>query len=455
MRTPHFSWIACLISALGVLAVSAAPASARRSVTIANDGLGDVIVLAPDGQPDRFAVAISDGDGLTPKFVALAESIADRGAAVALIDLATVRARFTQTKSDECLYPFGDVENLARNAQRKLGTASWRWPLLLGVGEGGTLAYLILAQAPDNTSGGAISLGFEPRFKSIRPLCPGAPTAAQAGEMVTYKPMDDVPGRWTLIVPEQPTEAVTTFLDAAEGSKIETIAGADGLRFEAAIKGLFELPPQRPSSLSDLPLIELPAAGQTDALLILISGDGGWRDIDRQIGEYIAGAGGVSVVGIDSFSYFWDRKDPKQIAADLDRIADFYVDKWKVKSVGLGGYSFGADVIPLAWPLLSRDGQARTKLIVLLGLEPTADLQVSVTGLLGIADANDIPLSPHLSALPKEKVLCFYGADEAGDNDTACTAKELDGATRVMRPGGHHFDGNYAAVAQAIVDRLR
>jgi type IV secretory pathway VirJ component len=48
-------------------------------------------------------------------------------------------------------------------------------------------------------------------------------------------------------------------------------------------------------------------------------------------------------------------------------------------------------------------------------------------------------------------IQCFYGADE---DDTAC--RLLQGKAEVIRTtGGHHFDGNYGALAQRILDGLR
>ena len=43
---------------------------------------------------------------------------------------------------------------------------------------------------------------------------------------------------------------------------------------------------------------------------------------------------------------------------------------------------------------------------------------------------------------------CFYGAEE---KDTACTSPELKGAQVVKTPGGHHFDGDYGKLADAIL----
>jgi type IV secretory pathway VirJ component len=69
--------------------------------------------------------------------------------------------------------------------------------------------------------------------------------------------------------------------------------------------------------------------------------------------------------------------------------------------------------------------------------------------------AHAIDVRPYLAELPKDKVLCFFGTDEIADKSTACQVPELDGATRVERPGGHHFDGNYQIIADKILERLK
>ena len=55
--------------------------------------------------------------------------------------------------------------------------------------------------------------------------------------------------------------------------------------------------------LDDLPLAVLPAAARHDTMAIVLSGDGGWRDIDRELGQALSRAG-VPTIGIDSLRYF-------------------------------------------------------------------------------------------------------------------------------------------------------
>jgi type IV secretory pathway VirJ component len=444
-----------LAMAAAVAALVSLPARAEtRSLMVKQGVLGEIKILAPLTEPAKFVIFISGQDGLSAGSVSEAEQLVARGAAVALIDLPALEAIFAKRTDDDCYYVFGEFEDLSRIAQRQLGMSDWQWPLLFGTGEGGTLAYLTLAQAPANTAGGAVSLGFTPSFRSARPLCPGAPKVSEANGVITYQPIDALPAPWSAILASPPTDQIKAFANAPGLTTIQTVAGDETTRFEGAATAFLTMKPPTAGALSDLPLSELPAQGAATKLVILLSGDGGWRDIDKQIGEYLS-EHGVAVVGLDSLRYFWSRKDADQIASDLQRIADHYLDKWKLGSLALVGYSFGADVLPMTWPQLEPKTQSQTELIALLGFEPTFDLEVSVSGWLGVASSRNIKVQPYLAGLPKSKVLCFYGIDDKQSGDTACVLPELKGATLVERPGGHHFDGNYEILADEILKRLK
>ena len=62
-----------------------------------------------------------------------------------------------------------------------------------------------------------------------------------------------------------------------------------------------------------------------------------------------------------------------------------------------------------------------------------------------------LPTEPALAPIDPSIIQCFYGADE---DDTAC--QSLQGKAEVIRTAGsYHFDGDYAALAQRILDGFR
>lgn len=176
------------------------------------------------------------------------------------------------------------------------------------------------------------------------------------------------------------------------------------------------------------------------------------RDLDRQIGENLQ-ASGVAVVSVDSLHYFWQAKTPLDAANDLGAMIDHYTQSWARPSVILVGYSFGADILPFAINRLRPAAQDRFKEISLLGLSTSADFEIHVGGWLSEAPSGEaLPTVPELQRLDAAKVQCVYGEEEEG---TACVDPSLHAFELIKTAGGHHFDGNYSALAATILEGAR
>src|SRR6201999_4494056 len=132
------------------------------------------------------------------------------------------------------------------------------------------------------------------------------------------------------------------------------------------------LRPENFDNVANLPLIELPAASPTRLLAVFLSGDVGWRDIDKTIGENLQSLG-VSVVGWDSVRYFWRKKTPEETAADLSAVILAYSAKWRTDKVALIGFSFGADVLPFLYDRLRPGLKQHVAMLSLLSSGQAAD----------------------------------------------------------------------------------
>ena len=439
-----------------------------REVQVEHGVLGEVAVFAPPqgSSPRAFIIYLTDDDGsqLTAERRASVERLVAQGAAVAPLSARAVLDRLAARADTAatCLDAFEEFEDLSTLAQRTLGGANYRWPVLLGDGPtGGTLAYLALAQALVNTAAGAVSLAFSPALSSGLPICPGATSMATDNTHHIYAPSADVPGRWLLVARDRPSPEVEAFLRADDGNEFRLAPNAGpNAQLRTAEAAALELGAPPATSLGDLPLVEIPPRGhgpgdavKAGTLAVFVSGDGGWRDIDKRIAEELA-AQGVAVVGIDALRYFWRRKPPATVARDIERIIATYGQRWQVRRVALLGFSLGADALPLAWAQLGPATRDQVRLVALMGLGTTADLEVSVTGLLGVTSTQAVDARPALRTLPAERVLCFFGTDEKATGETGCLLPELAGATLVERPGGHHLSRDYGPVAKAILARL-
>ena len=214
---------------------------------------------------------------------------------------------------------------------------------------------------------------------------------------------------------------------------------------------------QRPDSGTDvrnLPILELRAAHPTSGTLaIILSGDGGWADIDQRVGQRLQ-ARGVDVIGVDMRDYLrGGHRTPEGIGADVSRIARRYMGLWQRPSFALVGYSRGSDLAPFAATHLAPDIRPRLSLIAYLALLERASFVYHFSDLWRTTSGNgDIPILPQLEQLRGTPMLCVYGKEE---KESLCRTAPAGLMTVVQRPGKHHFDGNYDVLADLVFNAIQ
>jgi type IV secretory pathway VirJ component len=188
--------------------------------------------------------------------------------------------------------------------------------------------------------------------------------------------------------------------------------------------------------------------GSPGGLAIVLSGDGGWAGIDKQIGDYFA-ARGVGVVGLDSRSYLMNGRTPDEASADIARVIRHYTAQWSAQRVVLVGYSRGADMAPFIANRLPAGLREAIALIALLGPAERANFHFHWADLLSeTSKPSDPPILPELERLRGTPVLCVYGKDE---KESLCRLADTSAVRVDRRDGRHHFDGDYNAIASEIL----
>jgi type IV secretory pathway VirJ component len=230
------------------------------------------------------------------------------------------------------------------------------------------------------------------------------------------------------------------------GWRAAAAIGVSFLIWAGAPVGATEAPP----SVPDLPLVEIPGPRTEPTLVLFLSGDGGWRDLDKTIAERLA-AEGLQAVGFDCLRYFWHERSPEKLAADLARAMDHYRRAWGAERFVLAGYSFGADVLPAAVVRLRPDLKASVAELVLLGLSDSAEWVIHPAEWIGI-HAPGAPILPDAAKLDMARVLCISGREE---EVSLCRDAVFSAAERIETAGGHHFDGDYEALAAKILASIR
>lgn len=303
--------------------------------------------------------------------------------------------------------------------------------LVAGIGPGAAQAWRWLAAQTDDKAR-AISVD----FSLEQPGCQAALPKAAAH------------GHWNVAWNDNPDDASAAFV--RDQANAETSISDYDIHLPQVLKSqLTQALVGHDGNALAIPVVEVPAGQSTDTVTLFLSGDGGWRDLDRDVAGEMAKLG-YPVVGIDTLRYYWQHKTPEQSAADLSELMQHYRQKWGTKRFVLTGYSFGADVLPAIYNRLPAEDQQRIDAVMLLAFARSGSFEIEVEGWLG-KEGQEAPTGPEMAWLPASKVVCVYGVEET--DESGCTEKTAVGE-RLKLPGGHHFDENYPALAKRLIGEI-
>jgi type IV secretory pathway VirJ component len=487
-------------------------ASARpkeSSPTFEFGRFGTVTVYPPAGVVKHVALFVSGDGGWKLGVLDMAHDVQALDTLVLGIDILHY-FKAIEAAPEECTYAAADFEALSQYAQKKLGLPSYHVPILVGYSSGATLVYALLVQAPPNTFLGAIALGFCPDLEIGKPFCKGhgltwtslpkgkhgfyflpsstleAPFVAMQGsiDQVCDPPstkafIAQVTNGETVELPKVghgysvPRNWLPQFKEAYLRVAARETPGAPAPFVTTVTPTPAEAQPAPPQStstqptgttqvetphggpfpadvdVSDLPLVPVAASGaRTDTAAIMISGDGGWASLDREIAGVLA-ARGVPVVGLNSLQYLWNAKTPETVGRDFERIARHALATTGAAKLLLAGYSLGADILPFAAARLPEELRQRVSLVALLGPSPTVTFEFHLSNWLGGSDGKDaLRTRPEVDQLAGLKVLCAYGSEE---KDSLCPSLDPARTELLKITGAHHFGGDYKGMAEALL----
>lgn len=411
-------------------------------------------ILMPQGEVKASIFLLSDENGWNADEDKQAEALTEKGAVVIGIDLPTYITSLGKDP-DDCIYTISDIESLAQQVQRSLGNGSYKTPIIAGIGAGATYVLGMMSQTPPATIGEAVAVDPGAAIALPKVLCTPAEKKSVAGGIQYGLSDGSLPAPTSIFLTKSATADGTAHaqalkkeqpdidLEQSDRSAQETLIQALSDRIDAA---------SQDNSPLGLPLTILDTKPTLNTMAIIISGDGGWRDIDADLGDALQ-EDGIPVVGLDALRYFWSKKDAVSTAADLSRVIRAYRKQWGVQNVLLIGYSFGADLLPSTYNQLPEADRSRVAMLSLLALSNSAEFEISVSGWLGGSGSGDGgDPTVDLQKIDPKKVQCVYGTE---DDEDACKALSPRGIETIGIAGGHHFDEDYEALAKKIVASLK
>lgn len=375
----------------------------------------------------------------------------------------------TTNSNNQCLNLAKKLTEFSQQLNSQFKLNNNHLPLLVGMDTGAASLYAALAQAEKKTFHAAVGINLTPQLSAHTTLCDQEKFTRNTNTntnsaAIELKSLNRLPTSFYIFQDKNLPENASAqeFANNISNAKF-TIAEEDNQTALAeAIQILQWLDPRLADQISsdasdsDLPLIDVNVAQDkteaTQTMAILLTGDGGWAKIDKELAKILA-AQGIPTVGFDSLSYFWKLRTPLTTSQDIDRVITQYLEKWNKKHVILIGYSFGADVLPFIANNLSVETQQKISLIALLGMGKTASFEFRLSSWMN-ADKNPdrLPILPEIEKMKWANSICIYGIADTAAN---CLPVATHGVKAISMSGDHHFDEKYDELVKHIIDNQK
>jgi type IV secretory pathway VirJ component len=401
--------------------------------------------------------------------------------------------RIAEKHAGACWYPAGELEAMAQAVEKIYKFPRYLPPVLVGYSSGATVVYGALAQAPAGSFAGGVSLGFCPDLEVRRPICskgdwhpsfdpkkgksllparPDLPARADGSaswialqgmvdQVCDFKAVErfaaNLPAARVILLPKVGhgfgvTRNWGDAFDGAVGSFLEPDSAWAAPR-EAETPSA---PNQAPEAIRHkLEALGLPLVvswpRQTELILIFLSGDGGWMELDREVAARLHRAS-VAVVGWNTLRYFWAARSPEEFDADLARVIEALPDSLPVFA---GGFSFGAEVVPVSLDRQAARSSPAAHLrgLVLLAPGPFATFEVSPLDWVFENDAST--RFPVAAAVAHELHLPILCLEPSSGEKSGCPSKPQANLRHFRLAGSHHFGGDYSTLVEDILSFMR
>lgn len=305
-----------------------------RQVSLDLPHLGTSDVHIPRSTPTGVVLLMHRG-GTSAERSALTQAVPWH---VLLVDIDTTRLDMRGVPS--CADAAALIEDVSRRAQRDAGLTRYLRPVVLATPGALSLAGPALAGASPGVFPAAVSVG---------------------------APIADLPTRCDTVEPPRPQPMPWRY---ASGPQTLRRPLEEALAAAALAPVGDGTPVQRWLRHFDLPLTAA-WSSRPRGMLVLLSPARGWRQPEEALAQQLSAAG-IHVIGIDALLSFWQRRSPRDVALELQRLTD------ALASTGLpvfiGGREFGAETMAVAGEMMAPDRKIAG--VILVDPGPTAFFEV-------------------------------------------------------------------------------
>ena len=147
-------------------------------------------------------------------------------------------------------------------------------------------------------------------------------------------------------------------------------------------------------------------------LVVFFTGDGGRSTFDRKIEDSLC-VNGMAFMGINSYKYFRKRKTPQQTLDSILPYIELNLRQYNLQRIILAGYSFGSEVVPFIYNLMSKDWQNKVAYIVLISPSGNSDFKIHFLDQIGLTLRHwPYNVVNEILKIDEKKIIVFWGKNE-------------------------------------------
>jgi type IV secretory pathway VirJ component len=147
-------------------------------------------------------------------------------------------------------------------------------------------------------------------------------------------------------------------------------------------------------------------------LVIFFTGDGGRSSFDKRIEDSLC-ANNMPFMGINSYKYFRKRKTPQQTLDSLLPYIELNLKKYNRQKFIFAGYSFGSEVVPFLYNLMSDEWKDKVEFILLISPSDNSDFKIHFLDQIGLTFRHwPYDVLGEIMKIDEKKIIVFWGEDE-------------------------------------------
>lgn len=147
-------------------------------------------------------------------------------------------------------------------------------------------------------------------------------------------------------------------------------------------------------------------------LVVFFTGDSGRSSFGEKLTDSLC-ADNMPLMCINSYKYFLRRKTPQQTLDSILPYIDLNLKKYHRRKFIFAGYSFGSEVVPFIYNLMSNEWKDKVEFIVLISPSDNSDFKIHFFDQVGLTFRHwPYDVLGEIMKIDDKKIIVFWGKDE-------------------------------------------